>query len=187
MNKYFNLSRYKELVKLQESNNYSLLDKIFIEWLEYQVKVQLEITYNRRKDYFFLIDQYLSRRIELYEFQSKFLEMLKEDSRKASVILQDFTELERFILTDNLDNFSEVMNQIDDLCFEYGECLEEYIDPMSENEFYYWVTNRYLELQKSVIFSKNFAYEKLISRSFKFLIWVSGSGFLLILNSFNLK
>lgn len=107
--------------------------------------------------------------------------MLKEDSRKASIILQDFAELEEFILTDNLDNFSKVMDQIYDLCFEYDECLEEYIDPMSEDEFYYWVNNRYLELQKSVISSNNLAYEKLISRSFKFLTWVSGSGLLLIL------
>ena len=179
MNKYFNLSRYRELVNLQENNNYSLLDKIFLEFLDYRASIERQISYNRRNDYFFLIDQYLSRRIKPYEFRSKFLEMLKKDSRKAAVILQDFVELEGFILTDNLDNFSKIMNQIDDLCFQYDECLDEYIDPMSEDEFYDLINNHYLELQKSVIFSRNLAYESLISRSFKILTLSIGLGILL--------
>ena len=70
-------------------------------------------------------------------------------------------------MTDNIDNFSKVMGQIDDLCFEYDECLEEYINRMSEDEFYYWVKNRYRELQKSVISSNNLAYEHLIYRSYQ--------------------
>ena len=95
MNKIFNLSRYKELVKLEESNNYSIFDKNFLELLNYRASITREINYNRRNDYFFLIDQYLSQRIKPYDFRSKFLVMLKvkEDSREAFRMLEDFAEL----------------------------------------------------------------------------------------------
>ena len=35
MKKHFNLSRYKKLLKLQESRKYSLLDETFLELLTY--------------------------------------------------------------------------------------------------------------------------------------------------------
>ena len=87
MEKYFNLSRYKELLKLQENGKISFFD---LELLSLKATVAQQMYYNRKKDYFILIDQYLSRIIPPYEFRSKFLQMEKEDSEKSTLILEDF-------------------------------------------------------------------------------------------------
>ena len=70
MEKHFNLSRYKELLKLQENGEISFLD---LELLSYKASVAKQMCYNRKKDYFLLIHEYLSRIIPPYEFRSKFL------------------------------------------------------------------------------------------------------------------
>ena len=102
--------------------------------------------YNRKKDYFILIDQYLSRIIPPYEFRSKFLQIEKEDSEKSTLILEDFQELEVFTLAKDLEKFSDLIDQISTLCFEYGEVWDGTMEPMSESEFYYLVNNHYLQL-----------------------------------------
>ena len=103
--------------------------------------------YNRKKDYFILIDQYLSRIIPPYEFRSKFLQMEKKDSEKSTLILEDFQELEVFTLAKDLEKFSDLINQISTLCFEYGEVWDGTMELMSESEFYCLVNNHYLQLE----------------------------------------
>ena len=146
MEKYFNLSRYKELLKLQENGKISFFD---LELLSLQASVAQQMYYNRKKDYFILIDQYLSRIIPPYEFRSKFLQMEKEDSEKSTLILEDFQELEVFTLAKDLEKFSDLINDISALCFEYDELWDGTIERMSESEFYYLVlvNNYYLQLE----------------------------------------
>jgi len=48
--------------------------------VSFQASVAQQLCYTRKKDYFILIDEYLSRIIRPYEFRSKFLQMEKEDS-----------------------------------------------------------------------------------------------------------
>ena len=103
--------------------------------------------YNRKKDYFILIDQYLSRIIPPYEFRSKFLQMEKKDSEKSTLILEDFQELEVFTLAKDLEKFSDLIDQISTICFEYGEVWDGTMEPMSESEFYCLVNNHYLQLE----------------------------------------
>jgi len=152
MEKHFNLSLYKELLKLEESGKISFLDENSLELLSYKASVKQQICYNRKKDYFLLIHQYLSRVIPPYEFRSKFLEMEREDSKKAAIILEDFQELEVFTLAEDLEKFSDLRNQISTLCFEYDEVWDGSMERMSESEFYYLVNNRYLQLQKAFPF-----------------------------------
>lgn len=57
MEKHFNLVRYKELLKLQENGEISFLD---FELLSFKASVAQQICYNRKKDYFIVIDEYLS-------------------------------------------------------------------------------------------------------------------------------
>ena len=144
MEKYFNLSRYKELLKLQENGKISFFD---LELLSLQASVAQQMYYNRKKDYFILIDQYLSRIIPPYEFRSKFLQMKKEDSNKSTIILEDFKKLEVFTLAKDLEKFSDLINQISTLCFEYGEVWDGTMELMSESEFYCLVNNHYLQLE----------------------------------------
>ncbi len=90
MEKYFNLSRYKELLKLEENDKISFFSSLHLELLGFNASVGQQLCYNRKKDYFILIDKYLSRIIPPDEFRSKFLQMDKEDSEKATIILEDF-------------------------------------------------------------------------------------------------
>ena len=92
MEKPFNLARYKELLKLHKNGSISLLDELGIEYLSYSGSVTSQISYNRKGDYFLLINQYLSQTITPYEFRSQFLEMENQDSKKANVILRDFKQ-----------------------------------------------------------------------------------------------
>jgi len=153
MEKHFNLSRYKELLKLKESGEISFLDEKDLELLSYKASVAEQIHYNRKKDSFLLIHEYLSRVIPPDEFRSKFLEMEREDSKKATILLEDFQELEVFSLAEDLDEFTHLMGKISALCFDYDEVWDGTMEPMSENEFYYLVNNLYLQLQKAFPFN----------------------------------
>ena len=186
MTKYFNLVRYKELLQLEESGNYSLLDENDLELLTYQASIEDQISYNQKENYFSLIEKYLSRVIAPREFRLKFSEMEKQDSRTADIILNDFQELEVFTLAENLKEFSDLISEISTLCFGYYEVWDGTMEPMSESEFYNLVNNSYLQFQKAfpVLSSKNLAYENLISRSFKILTLSIGLGILLNLMRF---
>ena len=59
MTKHFNLVRYKELLQLEESGKYSLLDETFLELLTYQASIGGQISYNQKENYFSLIEKYL--------------------------------------------------------------------------------------------------------------------------------
>ena len=173
MEKHFNLSRYKELLKLEESGKISFLDENYLELLSYKASVAEQISWNRKNDYFLLIHHYLSRVIPPYQFRVQFLQMEKEDSNKGAIILEDFQELEVFTLAEDLEKFSDLINQISTLCFEYDEVWDGTMERMSEDEFYYLVNNRYLQLQKAFPFENfnNQAYKHLVSGSFKFLMF----------------
>ncbi len=146
MEKSFNLSRYKELLKLEANGDITFLD---LELLSFKASVAQQMCYNRKKDYFLLIDEYLSRVIPPYEFRSKFLQMKKEDSKKSIIILEDFKKLEVFTLAKNLEKLSDLLSEISTLCFEYDEVWDGTMEPMSESEFYSLINNYYLQLQEA--------------------------------------
>ena len=143
MEKYFNLSRYKELFKLEANGYITFLD---LELLSFKASVAQQICYNRKKDYFLLIDEYLSRVISPYEFRSKFLQMKKEDLKESTIILEDFKKLEVFTLAKNLEKFSDLISEISTLCFEYDEVWDGTMELMSESEFYSLINHYYLQL-----------------------------------------
>ena len=146
MEKSFNLSRYKELLKLEANGDITFLD---LELLSFKASVAQQMCYNRKKDYFLLINEYLSQVISPYEFRSKFLERKKEDSKKSTIILEDFKKLEVFTLAKNLEKFSDLISEISTLCFEYDEVWDGTMEPMSESEFYSLINNYYLQLQEA--------------------------------------
>lgn len=71
----FNLERYKELLELQKSNKITFLDR---ELVTYQANIESQIYYNRKEDYFSLMEKYLKGKIVGHEFRSKFREMEKQ-------------------------------------------------------------------------------------------------------------
>ena len=179
MAKQFNLARYKELLELEKSNKITFLD---LELLTYRATIESQISYNRKENYFFLIEKYLRGEIAGHEFRSKFLEMEKQDGKTTYIIQQDFQKLEVFTLADDLEEFSDLTEEISTLCLEYNEIWDGTMERMSESEFYSLVNDYYLQLQKAfpVLSCNNLAYEELISRSFKILAGIIGLGIPLI-------
>ena len=147
MEKKFNLLRYKELLRLEKEGKTLPFEKDFVELLSYRATVTDQVCYNRKKDYFLLIQEYLSRSIMLDAFRSTFLQMEDEDSKKAAEIKQDFQKLEALTLAEDLDQFSCLIGKISTLCFEYDEMWDGTMERMSEQEFYDLVRNLYLQIQ----------------------------------------
>jgi hypothetical protein len=75
--------------------------------------------------------------------------MKKDDSAKATIILENFQELEVFTLAKDLEKFSDLISQISTLCLEFDEVWDGTMEPMSESEFYSLVNNHYLQFQES--------------------------------------
>ena len=120
--------------------------------MSYRASVAEQISYNRKKDYFILIDEYLSRIITPYEFRFRFLKMENEDSEKSTIILEDFKKLKVFTLAQDLEKFSDLISKISTLCFDYNESWDGTIKQMTESEFYYLVNNHYIQLQDAFPF-----------------------------------
>jgi hypothetical protein len=178
MEKNFNLSRYKELLELEEKKEISFLN---LELVTYKASVEAQIAYNRKKDYFILIYKYLSQLITPYEFRCDFLQMDKDDLTKSRRILKNFQKLEVFSFTKGLEEFSDLITEISALCLEFGETWDGTMEPMSESEFYSLINKYYFQLQETFFpfsiwerFGNAELYEQLVSRSFKVLIFTIG-------------
>lgn len=123
----FNLSRYKKLLAKETAlvkKKKSLLTENrpeYFELLDYRASIEEQMNYNRRNDYFLLIDKYLNQLITPFDFQIEFLKLEKNDSRKAREILEDEEQLSTFSLVDNLKEFSNLMGKIYDLCEDVFE------------------------------------------------------------------
>lgn len=182
MTKKMNVSRYKELLRLDPMKNCSFSDDIFLEFVSYTASIEGQICYNRKNEYFSLIDKYLSGTLTTYDFKVSFLNMEREDSEKASIISEDFEALELLTLADDLAKFSDLIDEISTICFEYDEIFVDDGEPMTDIEFYSLIKSRYYQLQRlfPVLSSNNLPYEKLISRSFKILMSIIGLEILLI-------
>lgn len=73
---YFNVSRYKKLLKLEEDGKILPLD---VELWNLKPSIAGQLSYNRKKDYFILINKYLNRSILPSQFRDEILQMGKED------------------------------------------------------------------------------------------------------------
>lgn len=145
MNNYFNTDRYKELLELEKSGKFSSFN---IELISLAANVEKQVIYNRKKDYFMLIDHYLSQVISPHDFRVKFSKMVREDARNANVILEDFQKLEVFTLATDLEQFTNSMFEIETLCGDYYEMLDDTTELMPEDEFYNLVSQYYIQLEK---------------------------------------
>ena len=81
------------------------------------------------------------------EFRLKFTQMEKEDSEKAALILNNPQELWVFNFAKDLDKFSDSIDKISTLCFEYGEFWDGTTEQMPESTFYFLVNDHYLQLR----------------------------------------
>lgn len=182
MKKKFYFTGYKELVDMENCGKIVFLDANYFKLLRYQTSVGKQLIYNRKEDYYSIINKYLNKTLTLLEFRTQFLDMEKEDIEKGYIILGNIQELEVFYLVEDLEKFSKLIGEIIDLCEDYY-----IIEPMPETEFYVLVNKYSQQLQENFPFknSANIEYEHLISRSFTFLFFTIELEILLIILSFN--
>lgn len=159
MENQFNLSRYKELLELEKNNKITFLD---LELVTYKASIESQICYNRKENYFSLINRYLIGTLDGPDFRSQFLKMENQDRKIAYTIKRDFQKLEAFTLADDLEDFSNLTVQISTLCLEYDEIWDGTLERMSESEFYSLVNKYYFQLAKlfPVVSINNLPYEK---------------------------
>ena len=152
MNNKFNISRYRELLKITyiiKDGDKTIFDNPeYLELLSYQASVYDEIYFSRKSEYCSLIIQYLNATLLSHEFIAEFLQMIKEDNEKSKKILQDLKQLSSFSIHANLDSFSSLFDQIYNAClqaFEFGHENDGYGIP--EDEFRNSVEETYFQLE----------------------------------------
>ena len=147
----FNLSRYEELLNYVKTTDRKLLDMTLLkEFWDIQLTVQNQIFYERRIDYFDLIQQYLDKKIDSYIFRSKFMKLQREDLEKSKKILNNFEKLSNFWFELNSDDFYSTLDPISETCI----CAIEHDGPdelPSPEEYYNSVKKAFLKLQKYLV------------------------------------
>ena len=131
MKKKFDFTGYKELVDMQNCGKIEFTDANYFKLIRYQNSLGKQLIYNRKEDYYSIINKYLNKTLTLVEFRTQFLDMEEEDMEKGYSILGNIQELEVFYLVEDLEKFSRLIGEISDLCEDYYV-----IEPMPETEFY---------------------------------------------------
>ena len=144
MKKKFNFTGYKELLDMENRGEIRFLDTNYFKLLRYQTSVGEQLVYNRKEDYYSIINKYLNKTLIISEFRAQFLAMQKEDMKKGYNILENTQELEVFYLVEDLEKFSRLIGEIIDLCEDYYV-----IEPMPETEFYSLVNKYSHHLQET--------------------------------------
>ena len=177
MKKKFDIPAYEELVDMSNRRESVFSEANYFKLLRYQTSVGKELSYNRKEDYYSVIEKYLNKNLTLLEFRTQLLNMNSADLDKGYVILGNRQELEVFYLSEGSEKYYSLLSDIIDLCEDYYV-----IEPMPENEFYLFVDKYYRQLQEKFPFknSATINYEHLIYRSFKFLLFSVGLEILLI-------
>lgn len=147
MGKKFNFISYKKMVDMENRGEITFLDTNYFKLLRYQTSVGEQLVYNRKEDYYSIINKYLNKTLTISEFRAQFLAMQKEDMKKGYNILGNTQELEVFYLVEDLEKFSRLIGKIIDLCEDYYV-----IEPMSETEFYSLVNKYSHQLQETFPF-----------------------------------
>lgn len=147
MEKKFNFTSYTKLVDMENRGEIAFLDTNYFKLLRYRTSVGKQLIYDRKEDYYSIINKYLNKTLTIIEFRAQFLAMQKEDMKKGYIILGNIQELEVFYLVEDLEKFSRLIGEIIDLCEDYYV-----IEPMSETEFYSLVNKYFHQLQETFPF-----------------------------------
>ena len=149
----FDIDRYKKLLQknefLSQQNKSLILENKneFLELLTYSARVGDQICYERKKEYYFLISQYVKKKANpsVTVFESKFLEMSREDCEAAEIITNDFKQLSNFSVDLEAVKFSSLIGKIYDVCLMAREFGPE--DGISDQEFRKSVEETYFEIR----------------------------------------
>lgn len=149
MKKRFNFIGYKKLLDMENRGEIRFLDTNYSKLSRYRTSVGKQLIYDRKENYYSIINKYLNKTLTINEFRTQFLAMEQEDMEKGYLILGNTQELEvfDFDLAENLEKFSSLIDEIFDLCEDYY-----IIEPMPETEFYFLVNKYFHPLQETFPF-----------------------------------
>jgi hypothetical protein len=114
--------------------------------LSYGARVEGQISYERREEYYSLISQYIEKVVTPPIFQSEFLEMEKEDMKAATMIINDFKQLAIFSVDLKAVEFSSLIEEISDISMVAQEFGPE--EGISDQKFRKSIEKTFLQMQK---------------------------------------
>jgi hypothetical protein len=148
----FDIDRYNELLEKekvlsQQSNSLIFENKDeFIELLSYGARVEDQISYERKEEYYSLISQYIEIIVTPQIFQWEFLKMEKEDAKVAKMITNDFKQLAIFSVDLKAVEFSSLIGEISDVSMVAREFSPE--EGISDKEFRKSIEKTFLQMQE---------------------------------------
>ncbi len=148
----FDIDRYNELLEKekvlsQQSDSLCFENKDeFIVLLSYGARVEDQISYERKEEYYSLISQYIERIVTPQIFQWEFLKMEKEDAKVAKMITNDFKQLAIFSVDLKAVEFSSLIGEISDVSMVAREFSPE--EGISDQKFRKSIEKTFLQMQK---------------------------------------
>ena len=148
----FDIDRYNELLEKekrlsQQSNSLIFENKDeFIELLSYGARVEDQISYERKREYYSLISEYIEKVVTPQIFQSELLKMEKEDGKAAKMITNDFKQLAIFSVDLKAVEFSSLIGEISDVSMVAREFSPE--EGISDKEFRKSIEKTFLQMQE---------------------------------------
>lgn len=146
------IDRYKELLekesRLNKQNSSLIYEnrEEFLELLSYPARVQNQIAYERRNDYYSLISKYIQQILTLDEFRWEFIQMETREGADTSAIRDDLEQLAAFSVDSKADEFSSLTNQLSEDVSVAEEFGPE--DGISDAQFHDSIQKTYLKMQK---------------------------------------
>ena len=130
MSNNFNIKHYLELLGKQD-----LTETDKCQLLSYGARVERQISYNRKDEYFSLIKQYLAKKMNPNIFRKKFLEMQKADDDTNQILKKDFEKLSN--LSIDLELKEDLFSHLIDLIYDNSMLAVEFgpENGISEDEF----------------------------------------------------
>jgi hypothetical protein len=148
----FDMDRYNELLekekRLNQQSNSLIFENRdeFIELLSYGARVESQIYYERKKEYYSLISQYIEKVVTSPKFQWEFLKMEKEDGKAAKMITNNFKQLAIFSVDLKAVEFSSLIEEISEVSMIALEFSPE--EGISDQKFRKSIEKTFLQMQK---------------------------------------
>jgi hypothetical protein len=146
------MDRYNELLEKekrlsQQSKSLIFENKDeFIELLSYGARVEDQISYEQKREYYSLISEYIEKVITPQLFQWEFLKMEKEDAKATKIITNDFKQLAIFSVDLKAVEFSSLIERISDVSMVAQEFGPE--EGISDQKFRKSIEKTFLQMQE---------------------------------------
>jgi hypothetical protein len=149
----FDMDRYNELLekekRLRLQSNSLIFENNkddFIELLSYGARVEAQISYERKREYYSLISEYIEKVVTPQRFQWEVLKMEKEDAKAAKMITNDLKQLAIFSVDLKAVEFSSLIGEISDVSMVAQEFGPE--KGISDQKFRKSIEKTFLQIQE---------------------------------------